>query len=98
MYAMAEQKKKKLKNKADKKNTVKIIPMTDEVTDEEDMDEEDEAGGMYLEKDDMLVIYKALKNYKPVNEDEEMTHEMLIEQIEETLVVDFRVKLRGLRW
>jgi hypothetical protein len=88
---MAEQKKKKLKNKADKKNAVKIIPMTDEVTDEEDQDE----GGMYLEKEEMLLIYKALKNYKPVNEDEEMTYEMLIEQIEETLVVDYGVKLPG---
>jgi hypothetical protein len=46
----------------------------------------------------VLVIYKALKNYKPVNDDEEMVYEMLVEQFEETLVVDYKVKLPGLQW
>jgi hypothetical protein len=96
---MAEQKKKKLKKRADKKQATKIILSTDEETDEaEDLDEEDDEAGMYLEKDDMLLIYKALKNYKPVNDDEEMTHEMLIEQFEETLVIDYKVKLPGVKW
>ena len=91
---MAEQKKKKLKNKADKKNTTKVILSTDEEIDEE----EDDAGGIYLEKEDVLVLYKALKHYKPVNDDEEMTHEMLVEQFEEILIVDYKVKLSGVRW
>ena len=102
---MAEQKKKKQKNKADKKNTTKIILSTDEETaeaedlDEEDMDNEDEdADGIYLEKEDVLLIYKALKNYKPGNDEEEMTHEMLVEQFEEILIVDYNVKLPGVRW
>jgi hypothetical protein len=46
----------------------------------------------------VLVIYKALKNYKPGNEDEEMTQEMLLEQFEEMLVVDYKIKLPGVRW
>jgi hypothetical protein len=49
-------------------------------------------------QEDVLVIYNALKNYKPGNEDEEMTYEMLIEQFEEMLVVDYKVKLPGVRW
>ena len=93
---MAEQKKEKLKNKADKKNATKVILMTDEKTDEEDMDNEDEdAGGIYLEKEDVLVIYNALKNYKPGNEDEEMLHETWLEMFEESLVTEFGVKLPG---
>ena len=96
---MAEQKKKKKKKKADKKQATKVILSTDEETAEaEDLDEEDDEGGMYLEKEDMLVIYKALKNYKPVNDDEEMTHEMLREQFEEILIVDYKVKLRRSAW
>ena len=96
---MAERKKKKLKNMADKKNAIKIIPMTDEETEEEEKDEQDEeAGGMYLEKEDVLLLYNALKNYKPTGDDEEMTHEMLVEQFEEILIVDYKVKLPGVRW
>ena len=97
---MSLQLKKKKKKKVDKKNAIKIIPMTDEQTDaDEDIEgEEDDAGGIYLEKEDMLVIYKALKNYKPVNDDEEMVYEILLEQFEESLIVDFKVKLAGVRW
>jgi hypothetical protein len=95
---MAEQKKKKKKNKADKENAIKVILMTDEETnkEEEDIGDEDEdAGGMYLEKEDVQLIYNALKNYKPANDDEEMVYEMLVESFEEMLVVDFKVKLPG---
>jgi hypothetical protein len=87
---------------------MKVILSTDEDTaekqdideDEENIDEEeeDDEGGMHFEKDDVLLIYKALKNYKPVNDDEEMTHEMLVEQFEEMLIVDYKVKLPGVRW
>jgi hypothetical protein len=93
---MAERKKKKLNNKADKKQVIKIILPTDESADE-NMDEEDDAGGIYLEKDDVLVIYKALKNYKPGSDDEEMVYELLVEQFEEILIVDYKVKLKGVR-
>jgi hypothetical protein len=96
---MAEQKKNKRQIKADKKNTTKVILSTDEETEEEDIDEEeDDAGGIYLEKEDVLLLYNALKNYKPTGDDEEMTHEMLVEQFEEILIVDYKVKLPGVRW
>jgi hypothetical protein len=89
---MAKSKKKK---KAKKKDAIKVILSTDEETAEE---KDDEESGIYLEKEDVLVIYKALKNYKPVNDDEKMVYEMLLEQFEESLVVDYKVKLRGVRW
>jgi hypothetical protein len=82
------------KKKAKKKHAAKVILSTDE----EDLDEEEDESGMYLEKEDMLVIYNALKNYQPVNDDEEMTYELLVEQFEETLVVDYKVKLPGVKW
>jgi len=47
-----------------------------------------------VEKDDVLLLYNALKHYKPGNDDEEMTHELLVEQFEEILIVDYKVKLR----
>jgi hypothetical protein len=87
---------KKKKKKKTKEPRTRIIPPGEDKTGEESDD--DVEGGMYLEKEDMLVIYKALKNYKPAGEDEEMVHELLVEQFEESLVVDYKVKLRGVRW
>jgi hypothetical protein len=84
---MAKQKKKKKANK----NTTKINPMTDEKTHEEDIEEEDE-GGMHFEKEDVQLIYNALKNYKPT-EDEQALYETWLEMFEEMLVVDYGVKL-----
>ena len=95
---MAEQKKKLMKKKADKKTQTKLILSTDEEMDDEDRDEEDEEGGIYLEKEDVLLIYNALKHYKPVREDEEMLSEMLLEQFEEILIVDYKIKLKRSRW
>jgi hypothetical protein len=87
---------KKKKKQKTKEPRIRIIPPGEDMTGEDSDDEVE--GGMYLEKEDMLVIYKALKNYKPVNDDEEMVYEMLLEQCEESLVVDYKVKLRGVRW
>jgi hypothetical protein len=97
---MSLQLKKKKKQKAKKREqATKVILSTDEeAEDAENLDLDEDGGGIYLEKEDVLVIYNALKNYKPVNDDEEMVYEMLVEQFEETLVVDFKVKLPGVRW
>jgi hypothetical protein len=82
------------KKKAKKKNAIKVILMTDKVTtEEEDLDDEEESG-MYLEKEDILLIYNALKEYKPT-EDEEVLHSTLFEEFEEILVVNYGVKLPG---
>jgi hypothetical protein len=40
------------------------------------------------------LIYNALKHYKPT-EDEEVLHSTLLESFEETLLVDYDVKLPG---
>jgi hypothetical protein len=91
---MAKQKKKK---KAKKKDAIKVILMNNvDTAEEKDLDEDDEEeSGMYLDKEDALLIYNALKNYKPVTDDEEMVYEMLLEQFEESLVVDYGKPLDG---
>ena len=86
-------KRKKKKKKAKKKTVTQVILMPDEETNEEDLDDEDESG-MYLEKEDIQLIYNALKHYKPT-EDEAVLHSTLFESFEETLVVDYGVKLPG---
>ena len=86
------------KQQKKKKMATKVILMPDEEQDEEDLEEEDidedEESGMYLEKEDIQLIYNALKHYKPT-EDEEVLHSTLLESFEETLVVDYDVKLPG---
>ena len=58
-----------------------------------EVDEEDEnESGMFLEKEDVRLIYNALKEYKPREEDENL-HSVLLESFEEMLVVDYEVKL-----
>jgi hypothetical protein len=92
-------KKKKKKKKAKKKHAIKVILSTDEeAEDAENLDRDEDGGGIYLEKDDVLLLYNALKNYKPGTDDEEMTYEMLREQFEEILIVDYKVKLPGVKW
>ena len=53
---MSLQLKKKKKKKAKKKNAIKVIPVTDKETDEEDIEEEDDTDGIYMEKGDVLII------------------------------------------
>jgi hypothetical protein len=96
-------KKKKKKKKAKKAGAIKVILMPDEETaEEEDIDdveededeEEEEESGMYLEKEDIQLLYNALKNYTPIG-DEDVLHSTLLESFEETLVVDYGVRLPG---
>src|SRR5215208_6375111 len=87
---------KKKKKQAKKKDAIKVILMNDvETAEEEDLDEDDEYdSGMYLEKDDIQLIYNALKEYKPVGEENNL-HGVLLEEFEELLVVNFGVRLPG---
>ena len=90
-------KPKKKKKKAKKENAIKVILSTDEETagEEEDIDGDDDYdSGMYLEKEDVQLIYNALKEYKPVGEENNL-HGVLLEEFEELLVVDFGVRLPG---
>jgi hypothetical protein len=90
---MSVQKKKK-KKKAKKKDVIKVIMMNDvDTEEEEDLDDEEESG-IYLDKEDVLLIYNALKEYKPT-EDEDVLHSTLFEEFEEILVVNYGVKLPG---
>jgi hypothetical protein len=96
---MSLQVKKKKKKKAKKQNAIKVILAThEEAEDAQNLDLDEDGGGIYLEKEDVLLIYNALKNYKPGTGDEEMTYDMLREQVEEILIVDYKVKLPGVRW
>ena len=87
---------RKKKKQAKKKDAIKVILMNDvETAEEEDLDEDDDYdSGMYLEKEDVQLIYKALKEYKPVGEENNL-HGVLLEEFEELLVVDFGVRLPG---
>ena len=53
---------------------------------EEDIEEHE--GGMFLEKEDVQLIYNALREYKP-NAKEAHLHSVLLEEFEEILVVDY---------
>jgi hypothetical protein len=84
IYTMSKPKKKK--SKKTKEPKTKLI-LSDEDIPEDDEAEEDE-GGVYLEKEDVRLIYNALKEYKPTKE-EEMLYEIWLEEFEEMLVVDY---------
>ena len=68
-------KKKLTKTKKIKKT--KLIIETDE-----------DEGGMFVDKEEVHIIYNALREYKPT-EKEEHLHSVLLEEFEEILVVDY---------
>jgi hypothetical protein len=75
----------------DEKTQILLMPSDDnsaasEFFEDEDLDEE--AGGMYLHKEDIRLIYNALHEYTP-SEEEAVLHSTLIEEFEEILVVDY---------
>jgi hypothetical protein len=45
-------------------------------------------GGIILEKDDLQLIYKALRKYTPTKKEEHL-HGILLEEFEELLEVDY---------
>ena len=94
---MSKQKKKK-KHKKDKKapRTNDLLMPAEDIAEEEDLDDEDEeeGNGMDLEKEDIQLIYNALKNYTPTQK-EHVLYETLFEQFEEMLIVDYGVRLPG---
>ena len=57
--------------------------------DPDDLVTEDEGtGGMMLEKEDIQLIHKALSQYQPTKEEEDL-HRILLEQFEEILESDY---------
>lgn len=46
-------------------------------------------GGMFIETDDVKLIYRALKQYKPTSEDEAWHYEVLLEMFEEMVLTEY---------
>lgn len=81
---------KNIKPKQAKKDVrTKVTLATEDVASSEEVsDTEFDEGGMFLEKEDVKIIYNALRAYKPT-EDENHLHSVLLEEFEEVLVVDY---------
>jgi hypothetical protein len=82
--------KQKKKSKKAKKDVKKVILMgtdEDEAVSASEAEDEDESG-MYFEKEDIQILYNALRGYTPT-EEEELRYELLLEEFEEILVVDY---------
>ena len=80
-------KEKTKKTKAAVKTKIILVP-EDDMSSEEDREEKFDEGGMFLEKESIQLIFNALHEYKPT-EDEEYLHSVLLEEFEEILVVDY---------
>jgi hypothetical protein len=83
---MPQTRKKKPKKAASRMRTRLILPGAE--MPELDEDAEEDAGGMFLEKEDVRLLCNALRAYKPT-QDEELLHSTLLEEFEEILVVDY---------
>ena len=83
---MAQAKTRKPKKTKKARGIKATIVLADDLS-SEDKDIEEE-GGMYLEKEDVQLIYNALSKYMPT-EKEEHLHSVLLEEFEEILVVDY---------
>jgi hypothetical protein len=76
---------KKLRNKKKQKKTkkgMKIIPMPAAETASENEEENEDEGGMFLDKESIQIIYNALSIYKPT-EREEHLHGVLLDEFKE---------------
>ncbi len=82
--------KQKKKAKVETRVRTRLILPGEEMPAEEDIEENE--GGMFLEKEDVQLIYNAIKHYKP-DKEEEVLYSTLLESFEEILVVDYNVSL-----
>jgi hypothetical protein len=89
---MPQEKKLRKKTKKVRKTKVILMPADDIPPDDSDEEEseiaDEDEGGIYLEKEDVQIIFNALHDYKPTAKEEQL-HSMLVEQFEEILVVDY---------
>ena len=77
------------KHKKKTKKTKVILVQADDISSEKNREEEFDEGGMFLDKESIQIIFNALREYKPT-EDEEHLHSVLLEEFEEILVVDYK--------
>jgi hypothetical protein len=83
-------KKKSRKTKRGMRTKITLVPEDDISSEEEDSRDEDfDEGGMFLDKESIQIIFNALREYKPT-EDEEHLLSVLLEEFEEILVVDYK--------
>ena len=78
--------KQKKKTKVETRVRTRLILPGEEMPAVEDIDENE--GGMFFEKQDVRLIYHALREYKPA-ENEAHVYSVLLEDFEEILVVDY---------
>ena len=78
--------KQKKKAKVATRVRTRLILPGEEMPAEEDTTENE--GGMFLEKEDVRLIYQALREYKPAAKEAHL-HSVLLEEFEEILVVDY---------
>ena len=84
--------KKPKKTKKGMKTKLFFMPADNHSAEEEDIHGEEEGErGMYLEKEDVKLIYNALRKYTPA-EKEMQRYELLLESFDEILVVDYNEK------
>jgi hypothetical protein len=84
---MVKAKKSKKKPKKIKKGMKTRLILPGEEMLELDEKDEDESE-MFLEKEDVQIIFNALNKYKPTRK-EEQRYELLLESFDEILVVDY---------
>jgi hypothetical protein len=63
-------------------------PSPSQQRDGDDSNSEEAAGGIFLSKDDIRLIYKALRYYNPT-EKEAHLHGILVEEFEELLATEY---------
>src|SRR5437763_11804988 len=86
---MAEQKMNKLKKKADKKTQApktRIIPPGEDMPEDVEMDEDE--SGVFMDKEDVELLYNALKSYKPTTGEEDQLRDIWLEQFDMILVAN----------
>jgi hypothetical protein len=89
MVTSKKEREKKARKSKSNLRTRMILP-GEEMPVEEGIEEN--GGGMFLEKEDVQLIYNAMKHYKP-DKEEEVLYSTLLESFEEMLVVDYHGSL-----
>ena len=79
---------KKLKKIKKVRGTKLFFTPSDESSSEDKEDEDEDIGGVFLEKEDVQIIYNSLRTYKPTA-GEEQRYELLLEEFDEILTVDY---------
>lgn len=88
--SMAKKGKGQTKKKTDTGLKTRLVfeAEDEELSEDDSVDEGFDEGGIILDKESVKIIYNALKEYTPTEKEEHM-HGILLEELEETLVVEY---------